>query len=173
MAALAYPGSDLGTTLASTSGEPPQRGFTPAQQFAEHAPIAPWACSGGVAVGDSAYGRKLHKSAGRDDTDGLDAAGCYAVEGHAFLSWPVAVDAGARTITAAIKQPLAGTARASLVVMANKNVGLLADVVATAAVGTGWQTLTCSFTATSAGAVRVQLRNNSGNACKFDDLTVA
>ena len=67
------------------------------------------------------------------------------------------------------------TPRPTLVVRKNVAIGLTDDVTTTAAAGTGWVTVTASFTATADGAVWFELRNNLDGyfPCFFDKLVLA
>ena len=67
------------------------------------------------------------------------------------------------------------TPRPTLVVRKNAAVGLTDDVTATAAGGSGWVTVTTSFTATADGAVSFELHNNLDGffPCFFDKLVLA
>lgn len=62
---------------------------------------------------------------------------------------------GARSIKADCKLQATDTPLPQLIVKANPEVGLMADVVVTAASSLAWQTLTANFTATAAGVVQV------------------
>jgi hypothetical protein len=85
------------------------------------------------------------------------------------------VKAGSRSISIDVKQAANLTPRPSLVVRKNAAVGLTDDVTGTAAAGTGWVTVTASFTATVDGAVWFELRNNLDGffLCFFDKLVLA
>ena len=85
------------------------------------------------------------------------------------------VKAGSRSISIDVKQAANLTPRPTLAVRKNVAVGLTDDVTATAAGGTGWVTVTASFTATADGAVWFELRNNLDGffPCFFDKLVLA
>jgi hypothetical protein len=89
--------------------------------------------------------------------------------------WPVrlAVKSGARTVKVDLRQPDATAARPVLRVKANPDIGLAADVSATAGAATNWQTVTLNFTATADGGVRVELENpDPEKPCWFDNLVL-
>jgi hypothetical protein len=89
--------------------------------------------------------------------------------------WPVrlAVKSGSRTLKVDVRQPDAAAERPVLRVKANPDIGLAADVSATAGSATDWQTLTLNFTATADGGVRVELENPApGKPCWFDNLVL-
>jgi len=85
--------------------------------------------------------------------------------------------AGAHVVTINMKTELdTGIAyRPQFIVKANNEVGLHADVTATAIAGTDWQTLTCSFTTTSDGAVEILRYKRGPDHVRlwWDNLTVS
>ena len=85
------------------------------------------------------------------------------------------VKPGSRSISIDVKQAANLSPRPTLVVRKNAAVGLAEDVTATATSGTGWVTVTASFTATADGAVWFELRNNLDGyfPCLFDKLLLA
>lgn len=91
----------------------------------------------------------------------------------------IPVTAGARTISVDVliaDERVAVGPFPRLVVKAGQEAGLHADVVATAAGISGWQTLTCSFTANRAGVVEVWREQPSFSFQRdvwWDNLTVS
>ena len=72
-----------------------------------------------------------------------------------------------------VRQPDAAAARPVLRVKANPDIGLAADVSATAGAATDWQTVTLNFTATADGGVRVELETpDPVKPCWFDNLVM-
>jgi len=90
-----------------------------------------------------------------------------------------AVAAGAHSITVKVKQAANASPRPSLVVRTNPDIGVNDDVVVAAGMGAGWVTIgPASITATSDGAVWVELRNNldapiASAPCYFDTESIA
>jgi hypothetical protein len=90
-------------------------------------------------------------------------------------AWSVrlAVKSGARTVKVDVRQPDVAAARPVLRVKANPDIGLAADMSATASAATDWQTVTLNFTATADGGVRVELENpDPEKPCWFDNLVL-
>lgn len=97
------------------------------------------------------------------------------IAGNSKYARRLKVAAGARTVRVHSLQPVTGRARPLLRVMANSAVGLTADVTASSASGTGWLSITASFTASAAGAVWVVLENPEPrhlDSAWFDNLYV-
>jgi hypothetical protein len=117
---------------------------------------------------------RLNRASGIDTAVG-DEAPSLKLRGYHKFSFPalLPVEAGARSITVDVLQPVAAAARCQLIVKASRKIGLLEDMVVTAGAGTGWQTLTASFTATANGAVRIVLLNpGSGRDAWFDNVAI-
>lgn len=77
-----------------------------------------------------------------------------------FWRFRWAVNSGTRAISIWARQPANVDLRPALIVKANPDVGLLADVVSVAPSGSGWVHLPdATFVATAAGAVWVELHN--------------
>ena len=91
------------------------------------------------------------------------------------MRFRLAVDAGDRSVTLSVKQPLSAQPRPQLIVHANPDIGLAASVSGTAPAGDGWVTLgPVAFTATAAGGVWVELVNPANNYDAFyDNVAIA
>ena len=104
--------------------------------------------------------------------DGAPAP-CLRIERGGQFSIRLAVAAGARTITAQAKQPVAAAARPVLRVRVNPAIGLNADVTASATANLDWQPVSVTFTAASAGGVVVVLQNpDQQYPCWWDEIRV-
>lgn len=117
----------------------------------------------------------MQQGSGRDDTVG-NPVPSYKQARYGIVCDPgfrLTVRTGARQVSVQVRQPEASAERPFLRVKANPDIGLSADVTATATSATGWQTITASFTATSDGGVWVELWNaDPGLPCWFDGLSI-
>lgn len=112
---------------------------------------------------------------GRDNVEGNPFQPSLRIEmrGRFRFRWVLAV--GARTISINVKQAVNLSPRPSLVVKANPETGIMADVETFAASGTGWVTIgPVAISPSAQGALWVELRSNydgqSGIPCYWDDL---
>jgi hypothetical protein len=114
---------------------------------------------------------RLAVNSGKDSQIGNPAPSLKLSLGR--YQFRIAVKSGARTVKVDVRQPDAAAARPVLRVKANPDIGLAADVSATASAATDWQTVTLNFTATADGGVRVELENpDPGKPCWFDNLVL-
>jgi len=93
------------------------------------------------------------------------------LRGVCRIAWTFA--AGARTFSVDVYQPLNLSPRPTMVVRANGDAGIRADVTGTAASGAGWVTITVNVSPIVAGTVWVDLFNNLDrldSVCWFDKL---
>lgn len=137
---------------------------------------------GGVA-GPTGFAYALGGTVGgtADGGSGIDGsvgnpAPSLRIAGNGVYSRRLKVAAGVRQVKVQSMQPVAGRARPRLRVVANPAVGLTADVVQESSSGTGWITITTSFTASEDGGVWVVLENPEPRmeaSCWFDNLYVA
>jgi hypothetical protein len=117
---------------------------------------------------------------GRDDAVGNPAPSSQKQSRPGVLKrLLVPVAAGARTISVDCRiedERVADGPFPKLIVKTSQEAGLHADVVATAVGVTGWQTLTCAFTAQLAGVVEVWREQPSFSFQRdvwWDNLTVS
>jgi hypothetical protein len=124
---------------------------------------------------DLGVGPPIWYGAGRSDTEGSPEPPSMSLAVRSALRSRANVKAAARSIRIDVKQAANLSPRPTLVIRRNPAVGLDEDVVATAATGTGWVTVTASFTAAADGAVWFELRNNLDGffPCYFDNLVLA
>jgi len=130
---------------------------------------------GTIRLLDTGVGSTLYYGAGRSDAEGSPTPPSMNLPVRGALRSRAKVKAGSRSISIDVKQAANLTPRPTLVVRRNPGIGLDADVTATASGGTGWVTVTASFTATADGAVWFELRNNLDGffPCFFDKLVLA
>jgi hypothetical protein len=106
--------------------------------------------------------RVIHGAAmgmgGRDETQG-DSAPSHRMDakGSRTIPWPVS--AQEITITCQVKQAANQSPRPRLVLKANSALGIDVDVESVAASGTGWVTLSITFTPTAEGVVEIIQEN--------------
>ena len=117
-------------------------------------------------------------------TDGTSAPGYLLGRGTPYLPvgvngrFRIPVDSGARTIKIDVKNDskyATAWKYPRLTVFANPAVGLATNKTASATSGTGWQTLTVTFTATAAGGVEAQLESfadQGDGTVRVDNLVV-
>ena len=102
--------------------------------------------------------------AGKNTTEGSPSQPSLELTAPESFRFRWVVSSGNRTISINAKQKTFGTPtdqRPSLVVRANRTVGLDFDLSASAANGDNWTTIgPLSFTATSTGVLWVEMRNN-------------
>ncbi len=117
-------------------------------------------------------GQRLVMGSGRDDAEG-NPAPSLKLGRYGFHRFRLAVETGARQVSVQVKQPTAAAERPYLRVRANPDIGIASAQTATADAGTGWQTLTVSFTATADGGIVVEIWNaDLGSPCWFDNLSI-
>lgn len=124
--------------------------------------------------GDGTYARHLQVGFFRSDTEGTPLPPSFGLRHIGFWRFKWAVTAGARTISVYSKQAVNLEPRPKMVIKANPDVGLLADVTASKGAGTGWGQIISGFVPTATGVVWVELHNAlpDGNYdCFFDHIT--
>jgi len=136
---------------------------------------------GGTSVGIGSWtgnpkGKWINKSQ-RDDSTGNPTPPSQVQYEYGMLEGIlVGVSAGARTLTldCRLEADPGAALRPQVLVKANADIGLLADVAVAAAAGTAWQTITVPFTAWRAGAVAVhRFKRQQGEfRVWWDNLTV-
>jgi hypothetical protein len=110
----------------------------------------------------------------RDDMEGSGGPPCVVFEkpGRYRFRWPV--DPGERTITVDCKYAPDAAPRPTLRIRANTEIGVNADLVATAPAGSGWVTIgPLSITPSEKGGVWVELEGLSradGFSARFDNV---
>ena len=115
---------------------------------------------------------------GRDTTEGDPSQPSLRMDSAGMWRFRWTVLSGARTITIGVKQAANASPRPTLVVKANPNIGVNADVTETAGAAAGWIAIgPAAINPTSDGAVEVQLWNNLdrqfGTApCYFDTESI-
>jgi len=115
----------------------------------------------GADLSDGNFGRHLQIGANRDNVEGSPGSPSLRLDIPGFWRFRWAVSVGTHTIQVDTKQVINASPRPTLVIIANPDVGLMANVTATAPSGTGWVTIgPASFNATAVGAVWVELHNN-------------
>lgn len=95
--------------------------------------------------------------------------------GNSRWSVVLRVAAGARTVTIRVQQPKAAAARPKVHLQAN-DVASISKATQTAGSGTGWQTLTLTFTASVNSGVRLVFENPEPRGdlyAYFDNISVA
>ena len=116
----------------------------------------------------------MQYGAGRDDSVGGAAAPSFKMTGYGKWAFAMHARAGARTVSAMVRQTLPESPRPQLRVLASPSLGLNADVVATAPAGTGWVTVgPAAFSVTTAGMIWVELwclAHGTAVACWWDDI---
>jgi len=95
---------------------------------------------------------------GVDATEG-NPAPSFRLRGGGRKMFAMPIAAGARTITAHLKQANSLRQRPTLTLMANTALGIAANITETAGAGAGWVTVTINFTATASGVGWVQFMN--------------
>jgi hypothetical protein len=119
----------------------------------------------------------LPLGSGRVDDDGFPAPPCLRVPRGGSLRFRLGVEAGPRSVSVRVKQPSADLPRPTLRVLANAEVGIATDLIATAPTGASWVRIgPISFTAASAGGVVVELASwhHGGDAgAWWDTIQVA
>ena len=130
---------------------------------------------GNIRLLDTGVGATLYYGAGRSDAEGSPTPPSMNLPVRGALRSRGKAKAGSRSISIDVKQAANLTPRPTLVVRKNLAIGLTDDVTATAAAGTGWVTVTASFTAAVDGAVWFELCNNLDGffPCLFDKLVLA
>jgi hypothetical protein len=141
------------------------------------------ACYGEVRIGpvghlrvlDLGVGPPVWYGAGRSDTEGSPAPASMNLAVRSALRSRANVKAAARSMRIDVKQAVNLIPHPTLVIRRNPAVGLEEDVTATASAGTGWVTITASFTAAADGAVWFEPGNNLDGhfPCHFDNLVLA
>jgi hypothetical protein len=113
--------------------------------------------------------------AGRSDTEGSPAPPSMNLPVRGALRSRAKIKAGTRSIRIDVKPAANLSPRPTSVIRRNPAVGLAEDVTVTGPAGTGWVTVTASFTATADEAVGFELRNNLDGyfGCFFDNLVLA
>ncbi len=114
--------------------------------------------------------------ASRADDEGASGAPCLKMTRGSRLRLRVPVAQGARAISVKVKQDTPATPLPKLIVKANPEIGLAADLEATAPAGSGWKTCgPVSFTSIQNGGVWIELAASfiGVGACYWDDITVA
>lgn len=113
-------------------------------------------------------------SASRNNLEGDPAPPCLQLNaGRDYWRFRWIVETGARTISINVKQTENVSPRPTLVVKANPDIGVNADVTETAPSGTGWVTIgPAAINPTSDGAVWVEVWNNIDGIlpCYFDNI---
>jgi hypothetical protein len=113
----------------------------------------------------------LTVNSGLDSQIGNPAPGFKLSFGRYRIRLPV--KPGIRTVSVDVFQPIATAERPVLRVKFNTDIGLSADVSATAGAAINWQTITLVFTATANGAVIAELENpDAAKPCWFDNLKI-
>lgn len=108
-------------------------------------------CSGDAGGNEAVMGAK-------DTTEGSPSQPSLRMDGQGKFRFRWHVASGARTIQVSCKQAINTSPRPTLVVKANPDIGVNADVTETAGAGTGWVTIgPATINPTSAGAVWVEL----------------
>jgi hypothetical protein len=116
--------------------------------------------------GDSSNGRHLKTGVTQSAAEGNPSAPCLELDYPGMWRFRWAVQAGSqRTITAYAKQVSnVATQRPSLIIKADKSLGINADISGSAGLGTGWTTIgPVAVTPTVSGVVWVELWNNDTN----------
>jgi hypothetical protein len=119
--------------------------------------------------------RHFQIGAYRSNTQGTPLAPCLALDFWGFWRFRWAVGPGNRSLTAFAKQVSNVANRPSIVLKANPDVGLVADVTAVMGSSTDWIAATAAFVATGTGMVWVELHNNClgiPDTCFFDRVSV-
>lgn len=128
-------------------------------------------------TGDDSYGvRNLQYGVSKNTTQGSPSTPSLEISQPNFWRFPWVVKPGQRTLTIRAKQTktFSSTQRPSLTVKANRNVGLLADLVAYAPTDTDWVVIgPIIFTSTGTDLVWVEVHNNlamSNASAYFDHI---
>lgn len=133
-------------------------------------PITAW-------LGDPCvYERHLAVGVSKSTTEGSPAAPCLRIAHIQFWRFRWAVEVGARTVTVQVKQAINAAPYPKIVIKANPDVGLAADVTQSAGPGSDWKSISAGFNASAIGAVWVELHNAlpTGNYdCFFDHIVTA
>ena len=118
----------------------------------------------------------LALNAGRDDTEGSASAPSLQLPKGGVIRFRIPIAAGSRSVTIKAKQPSATLPRPSARLIANADIGLDADVSASAPAGSDWVLIgPLTFTATNKGGVMIELFapwSGGESGCWFDSLTV-
>lgn len=116
---------------------------------------------------DGTFGRHLTPGVTQSMSDGNPSAPCLKLEFPSFWRFRWVVKAGSRTVSVNAKQTgtiLTSSLRPTVVVKANPNIGLNADISGSAVASQGWVTIgPVSFIATTSGVTWVELHNNNTN----------
>lgn len=113
--------------------------------------------------------------ASRADDEGASGAPCLKMTRGSRIRLRIPVAIGARTISVKVKQDSPSTPLPKLLVKANPEIGVNADLEATAGAGSGWKTVgPIAFTATQNGGVLIELVSSfiGVGACYWDDIVV-
>jgi len=117
--------------------------------------------------GDGTFGRHMQVGVSKNTISGSPSAPCLSLDIPGMWRFRWVVKPGIRSIYVNTKQVttiLTSSLRPSIVVKANPDFGLIADVSASAATSQDWVTIgPLSFTATGTGATWVELHNNNVN----------
>ena len=119
--------------------------------------------------GDEPYARDCV----RDDTDGYPLPPCQMQQRPGVIGGIlIPVNAGAQ-ITIMLNCKYTGAIPPRMIVRANPDVGLLADLFAVAPQGSGWVNVVATFTPSADGVVDVDREQCSSNAfTKWDNLQI-
>lgn len=120
-------------------------------------------------VSDSAF----QTFGGKDTTEGDPSQPCLRLDARGYWRFRWSFSSGARSVSISVKQPDNQSPRPSLIVKANPDCGVNADVTGTAASGTGWVTIgPVNINPSSAGAVWVELHANydAPSECYWDEI---
>lgn len=98
---------------------------------------------------------------GRDNAEGFSSQPSLRLDARGVYSFLWAMTAGARALSISVKQAANADPRPSVVIRANPEIGINADITTVAGSGTGWVTIgPIAVNPAQAGCVRVELRNN-------------
>jgi hypothetical protein len=130
----------------------------------------------GADLSDGNFGRHLQIGSLRNNTEGSPAPPALQLDIPGFWRFRWAVGVGSHSIQCLVKQAINLSPRPTLVIIANPDIGLNANVTVTAPSGTGWVTLgPASLNASAVGAVWVELHNNYtslyNSPAYFDHIT--
>lgn len=124
--------------------------------------------------GDSPMGQHLQMYVTKSLNEGFPSAPSLEMTQPTSWRFRWSVKAGPRAVYVWASQNSTGSFRPSMVVRSNSEVGLNADISASAPDGAGWQQIgPINFTATGNGMVWVELHNNNyahASASYFDHI---
>ena len=119
----------------------------------------------------------LHLDAGRENVDGDPSAPCMRVIRGGTVRFRFPVSAGNRRLSVRARELSTQVARPELVIKANPEIGLNADMRASAPAGTDWVVVgPLEFAAVAVGGIVVELRSYgmaSEGDCRWDTFALA